>query len=160
MEKGARDIVVVSDARPGALLETAIWFHDRFGGDATPAEFYANTGIMLRMAEGLSITVTEKIGDITSRSGGSKAIIFEGETKTTVETPTAFLLEIPIFRGGDLVQIPARLRVYARASGDSKRLEWTVEMYGIDRAVRKDVADMGETVKARTGLPVFVGAPE
>ena len=48
----------------------------------------------------------------------------------------------------------------ARQTGDTKRLEWKVSLYGIDRVMRKEIADMTETIKARTGLPVFVGSPE
>lgn len=162
VEKGARDIVDVGDLPEGRLLDAATWFHSRFGGKATPAEFYADSRVMLTLAEGLVLNINEKVGEVQSRAGGSKAIVFESETKATntVDTPTAFLLEIPIFRGGDLIQIPARLRVYARQQGDGKRTEWTVEMYGIDRAIRLELRDMAESIATRTGLPIFFGAPE
>ena len=165
IENGARDIVDVADMPTddhGAprLLALAAWFHQRFGGRVEASDFYASQAKMLEMAEGLIANIEEKVGDLTSFSGGSKAVIFESATRSEVKIPTAFLLELPVFRGGDLVQLPARLRMSARAVGDTKRLEWKVSLYGADRAIRKEIADMSESVKVRTGLPVFVGEPE
>ena len=163
IEKGARDIVDVEDSEdgPNAPLAFAKWFYERFGGKLEIADFYASTRMLLDMSERLVITVEEKVGEVSSRSGGSRALILEGETRSEVVIPSALLLQLPIFRGGDLVQLPARLRVNARQKGDGVRtLEFTVNLYGTDRAIRKEIADMSESVKLRTGLPVFVGEPE
>ena len=123
-------------------------------------DFFASSGRMLEMAEGLIATVEEKIGEVESRSGGSKAVVFESTTKTTVQIPTAFLLQLPIFRGGDMIEIPVRLRMATRVTGDTKRLEWTISLWNPAAAVARDVEDMAETIRQRTKLPTFTGTPE
>lgn len=163
IELGARDIVDVEDVKDGptAPLEFARWFHARFGGKTEIVDFFASTGDLLEMSERLVIRIEEKVGEVSSRSGGSRAVIFEGETKSEVVIPTALLLQLSIFRGGDQVQIPARLRVKPRQQSNGTRtLEFTVDLYGVDLSIAKDLSDMGEEVKARTGLPVFMGTPE
>lgn len=166
IELGSPNLVDVDDLPTDEETEApqvqklSAWYHRRFGAKFEIGDFFASSGRMLEMAEGLIATVEEKIGEVESRSGGSKAVVFESTTRTTVQIPTAFLLQLPIFRGGDLIEIPARLRMATRVTGDTKRLEWTVSLWNPAAAVARDVADMATTVKARTGLPCFTGTPE
>lgn len=164
IELGSPNLVDVEDLPTDGdgpqVQKLSAWYHRRFGAKFEIGDFFASSGRMLEMAEGLIATVEEKIGEVESRSGGSKAVVFESTTRTTVQIPTAFLLQLPIFRGGDLIEIPARLRMATRVTGDTKRLEWTVSLWNPAAAVARDVEDMAAQVKARTGLPCFTGTPE
>lgn len=165
IELGSANIVDVIDLPTddkGApqVQKLSAWYHRRFGSKFEVGDFFASSGRMLEMAEGLIATVEEKIGEVESRSGGSKAVVFESATKTTVQIPTAFLLQLPIFRGGDMIEIPVRLRMATRVTGDTKRLEWTISLWNPAAAVARDVEDMAETIRQRTKLPTFTGIPE
>lgn len=165
VELGSANIVDVEDLPTddkGApqVQRLSAWYHRRFGAKFEIGDFFASSGRMLEMAEGLIATVEEKIGEVESRSGGSKAVVFESTTKTTVQIPTAFLLQLPIFRGGDMIEIPVRLRMATRVTGDTKRLEWTISLWNPAAAVARDVEDMAETIRRRTKLPTFTGNPE
>ena len=65
-----------------------------------------------------------------------------------------------VFDGGDLYQIPARLRLTLRTAGDVKRTNWKIELYGVDRVLKACVDDMKASVAKATSLPVFMGSPE
>lgn len=160
VETGARDILDVDSDQPERVAELPAWFAKRFGGTQAIGDFFASSGRMLAMAEGLAVTIEDRIGDITTRQTGAKTVAFMSETRSEVEIPRAFLLALPIFRGGDIFQIPARLKLSARPNGDSKRLEWKVDLYGVERTVKACVEAMAETVAGATGLPVFTGTPE
>lgn len=167
IESRARDIFDVDeendDDRPegsGRLGEMARWFSRRFARGKGPSEFYATAETMLLMAEGLTATITDRVGDVAKRDSGATKITFESERSTDVEIPAAFVIEVPVFRGGDLWQLPVRLRYTLRTQGDTRRAEWKIEPFGVERTVAEVVKDMGDTVQKATGLPVFVGTPE
>jgi hypothetical protein len=168
IESRARDIfdvnemddVAPEEGSPSRLGEMARWFSRRFARGKAPSEFYATAETMLVMAEGLTATVTDRVGDIAKRDSGGTRITFESDRATDVEIPAAFVIEVPVFRGGNLWQLPVRLRYALRQAGDTKRAEWRIEPFGVERTVADVVKDMGETVQKATGLPVFVGAPE
>lgn len=168
IESRARDIFDVDqgevwealESMPSRLGDLARWFGKRFARGVSPCSFYASAETMLILAEGLTATVTDRVGDVTRRESGATKITFESERSTDVEIPAAFVIEVPVFRGGDLWQLPVRLRYTLRQHGDSKRAEWRIEPFGVERTIADVVKDMGETVRQATGLPVFVGAPE
>lgn len=159
----AADILDV-EGRAGMLTDLPAWFADRFGGkvvrEGGPASFFASCQVFLDLSEGLSITVTDKIVDVKKRDNGSTSISFESSATTSTDIPPAFVIAIPVFERGDLYQIPGRLKMTVRTSGDTKRAEWRLDLYGIERVLRAAVdADIAHA-KATTGLPVFMGSPE
>jgi len=158
----ARDIydVDTDDIETGRLGDLASWFAKRFARGLDPAEFYGSSQKMLELSEGLTATITDRVGDVQKYAAGATKITFESERSTDVEIPAAFVIEVPVFRGGDLWQLPVRLRYTVRSVADTKRAEWRVEVFGAERTVADVVKDMGETVAKGTGLPVFVGSPE
>jgi len=156
----ARDIFDVDANHPDALGELAAWYANRFARGVKPAEFFASTQRLLDLAEGLSVTVEDRVSDVTKLSGGDTKIAFESKATPDVEVPVALCLAIPVFTGGDLYQVPARLRYKLFTSGDTKRVAWRIDLYGTDRTMRQCVADMRATVNAGTGLPSFLGSPE
>jgi hypothetical protein len=157
----ARDIFDLGTFRPGeALGELATWFASRFGRNLAPEQFFAGTQRLLDLAEGLTVTVEDKVEDTARLDGGAQTIAWSGKTSTSVEVPGAFVIAIPVFDGGDPYQIPARLRFKLVPYGESKRVTWKVDLYGVKRTLRACLADMRETVNKGTGLPSFLGSPE
>jgi uncharacterized protein YfdQ (DUF2303 family) len=155
-----RDVLDVDAQHPDRLTEAPAWYAKRFGGGREPGEFYANAQRLLEVAEGLTVTVEDRVSDVARRDTGETKISFESKGTTDIEIPVAFVIEVPIFTGGDLFQLPVRLRFNLRTEGDTKRASWRIELFGATRTVLACVADMREQVKAKTGLPVFAGSPE
>ncbi len=157
----ARDIFDVGDLRPDeALGDLPAWFAARFGRGLDPAKFYAGAQRLLDLAEGLTVTVEDKVEDTAKLAGGDQTIAWSGKTTTSVEVPGAFVIAIPVFDGGDPYQIPARLRFKLVPYGETKRVSWKVDLYGVKRTLRACLADMREAVNKGTGLPSFLGSPE
>ena len=158
----ARDIFDVStDTRPAeALGDLPAWFAARFGRGLDPAAYFASSQRLLDLAEGLTVTVEDKVEDTAKLQSGDQTIAWSGKTTTSVEVPGAFVLAIPVFDGGDPYQIPARLRFKLVPYGETKRVSWKVDLYGVKRTLRACLADMRATVNKATGLPSFLGSPE
>lgn len=143
------------------------WFAGRFGGkvarDGGPESYFATVQRMIDLCGGLSVTVEDAVTDMAERdtATGATRISFVSKTSTgEVSVPPAFVIAIPIYDGGPAYQIPARLKMRAKSSGDTKRVEWSFEIYGADRQERACIKSMRETVATTTGLPVFMGSPE
>ncbi len=159
IDTNAADILDVQD-REGALAELTQWYAERFGGDRDGAEFYGTVQQLLNLAEGLTMTIADKVSDVTRRTGGGVNIAFASEIATSMEVPPAFVIAIPVFTGGDLYQLPVRLKVTAKLIGDTKRAEWTLAPYGVERVMKAAIEAAIAKVREGTGLPVFMGAPE
>jgi hypothetical protein len=114
----------------------------------------------LELAEGLTVTVEDRVSDVARRDTGETKISFESKGTTDIEIPVAFVIELPIFTGGDPYQLPVRLRFGLRTEGDTRRATWRIELFGRDRTVLACVAEMRDAVAEKTGLPVFAGSPE
>jgi hypothetical protein len=155
-----RDVLDLDEAHPDRLTEAPAWFARRFAGGRAPAEFFASAQRLLDVAEGLTVTVSDRVSDVTRRDSGEVKISFESMQIRDVEVPVAFVLELPIFVGGDLFQIPVRVRFNVRTEGDTKRAQWRIEMFGAERTVLACIADMRKTIADKTGLPIFAGTPE
>lgn len=160
IERGARCIFDVDEEHPEKLGEQAAWFAKRFGRRFAAGEFFGSSEVMLQLAEGLIANVEETIGETNVR-GASRSVVFTSKTSTdTVTVPTAFLLALPVFKGGELWQVPARLGFKPVTKGETRVFEWKIELWDTDATVKACLADMAATVKARTGLPCFTGTPE
>jgi len=70
--------------------------------------------------------------------------------------PGLFVVNIPLFLGGEPVRLLARLR-YRINSG---RVSWFYQLYRPDLAMRERLVDDLATVTAETGLPAYEGSPE
>lgn len=156
---------VVDVAAPEDLGELAGWFAVKHGRKVGPVAFYADSGRMLDLAEGLTISVEERVTDVSKRDSGEVSIQFDAKAQTSVAgiavtVPVAFVIELPIFVGGARYQLPVRLRLTTFLDGDTKRARWTIAIFGADESVLACVSDMRAKVATDTGLPVFVGSPE
>ncbi len=160
IDTNAADLLDVTD-REGALAELTRWYADRFApAEMEASEFYGSVQQLLNLAEGLTMTIADKVADVTRRSGGGVNIAFASEIATSMEVPPAFVIAIPVFTGGDLYQLPVRMKVTAKTSGDTKRAEWTLAPYGVERVMKAAIEAAIAKVREGTGLPVFMGAPE
>ncbi len=158
-----RDVLDVTD--PKDLGALPAWFAQKHGRTVPPTEFYADSGRMLELAEGLTISVSERVTDVAKRDTGETSIQFDSKADTSiaglkVTVPVAFVIELPIFVGGARYQLPVRLRLSTYLDGDNKRAKWTIAIFGMTESVIACVADMRAKVLADTGLPVFAGTPE
>jgi hypothetical protein len=160
IEKHVRDVLDVEGLPEGRISEAAEWYARRYGKGREIGDFYASTERLLQLAEGLSVTIEDRVSDVARRDSGETKISFDSKATTDIEIPVAFLLEIPVFVGGDLVQIPVRLRFNLRAEGDTKRAQWRIELFGAARTVTHEIDGMREKIAKETGLPVFAGSPE
>lgn len=159
MQDRAFDVFDVEDSDP-RLAELVTWYARRFGGGRSPSGYYGTSQALLSLAEGLTVTVEDRVSDVTRRDSGGVRVSFDSTAQTDVEVPAAFVVAIPVFKGGDLWQLPVRLRCAIKSTGDVKRVVWRCEMFGADRTVTAVLADMTKTIGTATGLPMFVGAPE
>jgi hypothetical protein len=115
---------------------------------------------LLDLSRGLKLTEEARFTSVQNLTSGEVQIAYETEHRemagAPLKVPSLFLLGIPVFERGPLYRIPVRLRY--RLSGS--KLTWLIVRYrpqlSFDDAVDGDV----ETVRERTGLTIFSGAPE
>lgn len=120
---------------------------------ATPTQLMA-------LSRGLTVRAEHKATQAVTLSSGELQVAFE-EKHTTVDgkpltIPGAFLLALPVFRGGERYFVPARLRYRLNAG----QVTWQVILHRADAVF--DDAFTGACTKAaaETTLPVFRGTPE
>ncbi len=121
---------------------------------------FAGPNELLTLARGLELNTSSKVKDFRNLQSGEVQISYEevhedGKGKP-IKVPGLFVVEIPLFVGGERVRIITRLR-YRKSEGG---IVWFFQMYRPDIIMRERVtADLRE-VGAETGLPTFEGAPE
>lgn len=123
------------------------------------AKFGAPNEIM-ELSRGLEVRVDAKFKDVQHLDSGAAEMMFEETHKgidgKPLKIPTAFMLAIPVFEGGDTVRIACRLR-YRRESG---KLFWFYKMLNVERLVRETVRAQAKAAADQTNLPLYEGAPE
>lgn len=121
---------------------------------------FASASKLLELSRGLSVHVGARVQNHTNLSTGESNVTFAtahaDEQGKPIKVPGAFLLALPIFRGGARYQIPARLRY--RVNGPS--VLWSYDLYRATVAFDHAIAEACETAKTGTGLPLFMGQPE
>lgn len=141
-------------ADPSAALTTAKDFAKLFDCH------FASPGRLLELARGLSVNVEAKVTNHANLSSGESTISFAtshlDDKGQQLKIPGAFLLQIPVFRGGAHYQVPARLRYRVRES----RVTWFYDLHRVAEFLEHAVGEAIDIVKAETGLPVLAGSPE
>ena len=154
--------------------EFARWLEDHLGDVADPKSAgdtakafvsllscgFAGASTLLGLSRGLEIHVGSRVKQHVKLSSGESTVAFDEAhsdgTGAPVKVPGAFLLGIPVFRNGELYQVPTRLRYRVSAGG----ISWSFEMHRtqaiLDHAIREACLDVAE----ETGLPVYEGSPE
>lgn len=123
-------------------------------------EKFATPNQLISLSRSLEIFVGAKIKRAERLQNGERTIIFEtthaNANGDPVEIPGVFMVSVRAFVDGDPVRIPARLR-YRAGGGEIK---WAYQLYRPEFWLRVQVQDDLATVRQRTELPTFEGAPE
>jgi uncharacterized protein YfdQ (DUF2303 family) len=150
IESRIADIVDPSSAGDGAKK-----FADTLGVE------FAGPAKVMEMSRGIALRVNAKVARQVNLQSGVTQFVFQeqhnDENGEPLKVPGAFLIAIPVFKGGALYQLPVRLR-YRVGSGGT--LSWTLARYRDDRALQHAFAEVCETAQKETALPLFFGTPE
>ena len=115
---------------------------------------------LMELSRGLQVHVDSKLTQRQTLQSGESTLAFTEEHKDSsgapLKVPSAFVLHIPVFDGGDLYPVPVRLRYRIRDG----RVVWTYLFHRIDDVVRAATDECVEQVGLDTGLPVWFGTPE
>lgn len=121
------------------------------GRCALPAE-------IMTLSRGLKIHADEKVERSVNLQSGENAMVYASEHRTTdggkVDIPQMFLLQIPVFHGGPLYTLVARLR-YRLADG---RVRWAYQLHRADLVFDHAFKETVDTTRQATGRPVFMGS--
>lgn len=121
---------------------------------------FASPSRLLELSRGLSVRVGAKVQNAINTATGEVAMQFASEHQdergAPLKVPTAFLLAIPVFRGGALYQVAARLRYRI----DGGAIAWSFDLHRPERFFDHAFREACDRAKDGTGLPLFFGSPE
>jgi len=121
---------------------------------------YASPSRLLEVSRGLALNVDRQLKQQVSLANGECSFAFSeahsDASGAPLKVPGAFLITIPVFRGGALYQLPVRLRYRAK---DAK-VVWFYELYRQDRVFDHAFREACDTAAKETALPLFFGMPE
>lgn len=123
------------------------------GAVATPSQ-------LLAMSVSLKVNESAAVHEVRNLTSGEAEVKFSSAHETqiagdVVKVPSVFIIAIPVFKGGDLYRVLARLR-YRNAGG----LKFWFELWRTERVFDHALAEACEKVQAETGLPLLYGKPE
>ena len=120
----------------------------------------ASPAKLMELSRGLAVKVGTAVKRAVNLSSGEAQVFFAEEhadaNGAPLVVPSAFLLGIPVFRGGELYQIPVRLRYRVREGG----IHWSFDLYRWDLIFDHAFDAACTRVASETKLPVFRGSPE
>jgi len=123
------------------------------------AQFASPSGL-LQLSRGLTVRVGLAVQNQANLGTGEASIRYEakhtGEDGGPLLVPGAFLLAIPVFRGGARYQIATRLRYRVK----DNQITWFYETYRADAVFDHAFNEACELAAKETALPLFMGAPE
>jgi uncharacterized protein YfdQ (DUF2303 family) len=134
--------------------ESEAGFADMFGTQfARPAE-------ILELSRGLEISAQLNVKEVRNLPNGTAQIVYDevhkdGSGKPLV-VPGLFVINIPLFIGGQATRLIARLR-YKRTS---QGIKWAYHLWRWQEAVREALLIDVATVKDKTERPCYEGLPE
>lgn len=145
---------IVDIADPSRAGDSAKALVDLLGGS------FASPSRLIELSRGLSVRVGAKVANAVNLQTGETNMQFsttnEDATGAPLKVPSAFLLGIPVFKGGAVYTVAARLR-YRIVDG---LVVWSYDLHRPDRYFDDAFREACETAKMETGLPLFYGAPE
>jgi uncharacterized protein YfdQ (DUF2303 family) len=135
-------------------------------GDAAAA-FALNVGVsfatpqrLIELSRGLSLHVGQQVKQATNLQTGEVQLQYvtehTDEKGAPLKIPGAFLITIPVFRGGAPYEIAARLRYRQKGA----TMTWFYQLYRVDRVLDHALDEAFKNAKAETTLPLLVGSPE
>ena len=127
---------------------------------ATIGCHFASPSKLMELSRGLTVRVGMKLQNQVSLASGEANLSFATEHTddkgAPLKVPGAFLVGIPVFRGGDRYQLVARLRYRIRDGV----LKWAYELARSQAVYDAAFDDALQLVKEKTKLDVFVGTAE
>lgn len=120
----------------------------------------ASPSRLLELSRGLKVRAETKVGAVVNLSTGETQIAYEeahkGDDSGPLKVPGAFVVAVPVFEGGDVFQLPVRLR-YRVQSG---AVAWSLLPIDTQTVFDAAVNDAIKAVETETALPVYAGTPE
>lgn len=149
IENRVADLAVPRDTA-GAIMDLA----EKLGGDiASPQK-------LIELSKGLAVREGAAVKGAVNLSSGEAQISYvtqhADEDGKPLKVPNLFLIQIPVFRSGAPYEMAVRLR-YRVQSG---AIAWFFELYRADKVFDHAFTEACDDAAAKTGLPLFVGAPE
>lgn len=162
------------NGKPMGQGEFAKWIEDRLPDVADPSlpgagatKFaalldckFASASKLLELSRGLAVHVDQSVaGHVTLGSGESSFTFSEVHNDkggAPLKIPGAFLLAIPVFRGGAPYEIPTRLRYRVKGG----QVSWFYDMHRASAVFDHVVDEACERAIKETSLPLFAGSPE
>ena len=139
-------------------LEFASFIEDNLG-DIASADGYPTGTAMLQMATCMEIAQDSTIKSaIRLQSGGVRMEYVEdsnAETVKSMEVFSKFALGLPVFWGGVVYQVEARLK-YRLSAG---KLSFWYELNRPDKVLEDAAKTLTATIQDATGFPLFHGNP-
>lgn len=121
---------------------------------------FANPMEMLELSRDLEIYAQETVRNKIKLSSGEKELQFTTQhtdaSGKPIQIPDFFVIGCPIFHGGNIQRLPARLR-YRIKEG---KILWSFDLYRIDKVLDKAFNDACDQVKQEAQLPLYVGHDE
>jgi uncharacterized protein YfdQ (DUF2303 family) len=121
---------------------------------------FASASRLVELSRGLSIHVGATIRQAVNLGTGESQFTYvdqhQDEKGAPLKVPGAFIIAIPVFRGGDPYQIPVRLRY--RVSGS--QATWFYQLARSEETFLHAFREACEAAKTATSLPLFYGTPE
>lgn len=117
----------------------------------------AQPAAVVEMARNLVVrsnTAFERKVDITT--GATTLVSKDERDPSSTKIPRAFMLGIPVFEGGAVYAIEARVRLKMQ----NGRPTFSYSLFQTDEILRDAFGDVRKKVAEGTALPLFVGAPE
>lgn len=121
---------------------------------ATPAK-------LLELSRGLDLNIRSKVVTKVNRDTGEKQLVFTEEHElnsaaTVITPPNAFVIAIPVFAGGELYQLPVRLR-YSHQNGS---VTWFLSLLRVQQTFDAAFRSAAIRVAEQTELSVYFGTAE
>ncbi|QRM55120.1 DUF2303 family protein [Sinorhizobium sp. BG8] len=112
------------------------------------------------LSRGLQINAEVRVKNAIKLQSGESQIVFEEDHKNADGQPISvhgvFVINIPIFHGGEATRIPVRLRYKLRDGV----IAWTFVLFRPDLYITEEVRRALEFAARETELPKFEGRPE
>lgn len=139
---------------PDAAGSAAKLLMDKLGiALATPAA-------IMGLAKGLSIRVEHNVVNYDSLQTGETQLVFEvkhsDKTGAPLKLAAAFLINVPVFKGGAFYQLAVRLRYVPQ----ERRVLFTFHLYREDLVFEHAFSEACKKAEIETALPLYVGSPE
>lgn len=162
------------DGKPMDQEKFARWIEDHLVDVADPANAgegaksfvallsctLATPGKLLELSRGLDLHVGQRVKQHARLATGEVTVHFMEEHADAdgkpLKVPGAFLLGIPVFRGGDAYQLPVRLRYRVQAGC----VGWYYEMHQPQRVLDHALAEACAEVVESCSICVLDGVPE